>query len=319
MEISSSLFSVVAKQSLKFAESTGLDSLFTSDDLGMADKVNDEAANILPTTKPTGKSAKGGAVSDASGKSGTNPNNPSANAPSPEMVITGGYPSWMNKPLIGLAGLLDICSPAGTNDIQGKNTKDGKVEDPYCCDCGEGGMPVVGGGYILMKTLDKVRELQKGRLKSLVSQYKSGKLNDGQALLGITSVLNTSLHSSNGDLIPTALELPIGQESVKLTLNDAVNRSDMDWIKTASDGLGTGVVGPILSENMGTLTGGLLTRGDLNGVNTLNEIKPDWSDDVSLGSLFSSKSKLNTTGLTDKQAKDVLVAASVKDKVEVRA
>lgn len=321
MEISSSLFSVAAKQSLNFAKSTGLDSLFSSEDLGIEDEVKSASANLLPDSsegKGTG-SAKGGAVSDTGGSSGTNPNNPEAIKNTPEMVVTGGYPDWSNGALVGLAGLLDICSPAGLNDIQNKNTSSGKVEDPYCCDCGEGGVPVVGGGYILLKTLDKVRELQKSRLSKYVKQYKDGKLNDGQALLGITSVLNNSLHSNNGDLIPTALELPIGGEAVKLTLNDAVNRSDMDWIKSASDGLGSGVVGPIIGENMGTLTGGLLTRGDMKGVNTLNTVMPDWSKSLREGMMSGKSSDYNLAALNDEQAKDVIIASSVTNKRNVAA
>lgn len=321
MEISSSMFSVVAKQSLKLAKSANLDSLFSSDDLGIEDEIESEEANLLPDAtegKEEGAS-KGGEVSPNAGSNETNPNDPEATKDTPEMIITGGYPEWMHGPLIGLAGLLDICSPADLNDIQNKNKSDGKVEDPYCCDCGEGGVPVVGGGYILMKTLEKVRELQKSRLKSFVKQYKSGKLNKGQALLGITGVLNNSLHSKNGDLIPTALEIPVGEDAVKITMKDAVERSDMDWIKAANDGLGSEVVGPIIGENMGTLSGGLLTRNDMKGVGDLNEVMPDWSKSIQAGAMSGKPAKYNMSGLTDDQAKDVVVASSVVDKRAIAA
>lgn len=321
MEVSSTLFSVVAKQSLSLAKSTGLDSLFSSTDLGIEDEIKSNTATLLPDSsagKGTGTS-KGGSVSDTGGSSSKNPNNPDAVATTPEMVITGGYPEWANGSLVGLAGLLDICSPASLKDIQKKNTSDGTVEDPYCCDCGEGGVPVVGGGYILLKTLDKVKELQKSRLSSYVSRYKAGELNEGQALLGMSGILNNSLHSKNGDLIPTALEVPIGGEAVKLTMKDAVNRSDMDWIKAANDGLGTGVIGPILGDNMGTLTGGLLTRGDTKGIASLTSILPDWSKSIQEGTMSGKSSAFSFAGLTDEQAKDVTIASSVRDKRDVAA
>ena len=319
MKISSSMFSVIAKQSLKLAKSTGLDSKVTSDEIGLNDAADAEEAKLLPETTPDTSGTKGGKVSDVTGDGDVNPNDPETNAPTPEMTITGGYPSWMNKPLIGLAGLLDICSPANLEDVRAKNTSKGKVKDPYCCDCGEGGVPVIGGGYILLKTLDKLKELQQGSLKRYINQYKSGKLSKGQALVGITGVLNKSLHSQNGDLIPTAAELPIGQEGVKVTLKDAVERSDMDWIKAADTGLGQGVVAPILGDNMGTLTGGLLTRGDFNGVKTLDGIAPGWSSQITMGSMKGDPKDYKTDGLNDEQAKDVAVASAVKDKRAVAA
>lgn len=318
MELSPAIFSLKASETLKLADSLGLTDIPADVTSALGSLTESATATLLPPSvqgEPTGS----GTVAASSGKSEANPNNPESNTPPPEMIISGGFPEQANGALVGLAGLLDICSPASTDDIRGANASKGKVEDPYCCDCGDGGVPVVGGGYILLKTLDKIRELQKGRLSNIIKQYKSGRMNDGQALLGITGVLNKALHSKNGDLIPTAITLPIGQEGVKISMRDAVKRSDMDWIKAAKDGLGGGVVGPIIGENMGMLTGGLLTRGDTKGISTLTDMMPDWSKSILPGSMTGKASGYKTNGLTDEQAKDVLIAASVNDKRTVTA
>lgn len=321
MEISSSFFNVGAKDSLSFAKSLGLDSGIGDTAKALFNDVKDKSVDLLPkgASSVIGSASKGGTVNPLSGGAEVNPNNPNTNTPNSEMIVTGSYPEWSKGPMIGLASLLDICSPAGLKDIRDANKAGGKIEDPYCCDCGEGGSPVVGGGYILMKTLDKVRDLQKSRLSNYVRSYKSGKLTEGQALVGITGVLNNALHSNNGDLIPTAATLPIGAEGVKLTLKDATQRGDMAWIKKAGDALGNDTIGPIIGENMGTLSGGLLTRGDINGVQTLNGILPDWSKSIKLGAMSGKPSTYRMAGLTDAQTKDVLVASIVNDKRAVTA
>lgn len=245
--------------------------------------------NLIPETKPSPS---------------TSPNNPENPQTKSDPIISGITPEILHAPAIALMELLGICSPVTKDDIQGKKKSKGSESEKDCCDCGEGGVPVVGGGYILKKTLERVQTIQKAGLNRYVEKWKAGKLNDGQAIQGLVKGLNQGLSTGNTDLIPTAAKVPIGEQAVQISLKDACKKGDAKWIKTAATVIGTEKVIPYIKANSGSLMTSLTKRNDTTGIQTMNDIDATWADDMPIGSAAEANPKAN--GLTEAQQIKIL-------------
>ena len=246
----------------------------------------------------------------------SSPNNPSNPSASPSPVVVG-VPSVLEKPALAIFKLLGPCSNAKKSDVRAGVRSDGKGGDGICCDCGEGGVPVVGGGYILRKTVEAIKKTQRAGLGRYVEGFTNGTLDKGQALKGVVDSLNKGVPIGNNELIPTAASLPFGEQAIQVSLDLATKDGRTDWIKDSVNTIGLESASPFIKKQAGSLATNLIKRNDQDGIDVMNGIDTDWTKWVEAGSVHLDGEL--PSKLSDEQQYDLLLAGSVTNEVSVTA